>query len=42
MNGTNRWYVGLSNYDRMTQYPSQLGSIKLHVRRRLRARIIDQ
>lgn len=38
----NRWYVGWSNYYKMTQYPSQLLKIEAHVRRRLRSRIIGQ
>jgi len=42
MDRINRWYVGWSNYYKMSQYPSQLASIEAHVRRRLRARIVDQ
>ena len=38
----NRWYVGWSNYYGMTQYPAQLNGIEAHVRRRLRARQVDQ
>jgi group II intron reverse transcriptase/maturase len=38
----NNWYVGWSNYYSMTQYPSQLKAIEAHIRRRLRARIVDQ
>jgi RNA-directed DNA polymerase len=38
----NSWYVGWSNYYSMTQYPSQLKAIEAHIRRRLRARIVDQ
>lgn len=38
----NGWYVGWANYYSMTQYPSQLAGIEAHIRRRLRARIIDQ
>lgn len=38
----NQWYVGWANYYSMTQYPSQLRKIEAHVRRRLRARIVDQ
>ncbi len=38
----NQWYVGWSNYYKMTQYPSQLVKIEAHVRRRLRSRIISQ
>ncbi len=38
----NGWYVGWANYYSMTQYPSQLGAIEAHLRRRLRMRIIDQ
>lgn len=42
MDLVNRWYVGWSGYYRMTQYPSQLLRIEAHVRRRLRARFVDQ
>jgi group II intron reverse transcriptase/maturase len=38
----NKWYVGWSNYYKMTQYPSQLASIEAHVRRRLRSQIIAE
>jgi RNA-directed DNA polymerase len=38
----NSWYVGWAGYYGMTQYPSQLGAIEAHIRRRLRSRIIDQ
>jgi group II intron reverse transcriptase/maturase len=38
----NRWYVGWANYYSMTQYPTQLGKIEAHIRRRLRARLVDQ
>jgi RNA-directed DNA polymerase len=38
----NSWYMGWSNYFSMTQYPRQLAGIEAHVRRRLRARIVDQ
>lgn len=38
----NQWYVGWANYYSMTQYPSQLRKIEAHIRRRLRARIVDQ
>ena len=38
----NKWYVGWSNYYKMTQYPSQLYKIEAHIRRRLRSRIIGQ
>lgn len=38
----NQWYIGWSGYYRMTQYPSQLGRIEAHIRRRLRSRIIGQ
>lgn len=38
----NSWYVGWSNYYRMTQYPSQLKTIEAHIRRRLRSRMVDQ
>jgi RNA-directed DNA polymerase len=38
----NNWYEGWSGYYSMTQYPSQLGKIEAHIRRRLRSRIVDQ
>lgn len=38
----NRWYRGWANYYGMTNYPSQLKKIEAHIRRRLRARLIDQ
>jgi RNA-directed DNA polymerase len=38
----NSWYMGWSNYYRMTQYPSQLKTIESHIRRRLRSRMVDQ
>ena len=38
----NQWYVGWSNYYKMTQYPRQLRSIEQHIRRRLRARFVSQ
>ena len=38
----NRWYVGWSNYYQLTQYPSQLGKIEAHIRRRLRSRLVSQ
>lgn len=38
----NEWYTGWSSYYAMTQYPSQFTKIEAHIRRRLRARIIDQ
>ena len=42
MEAINRWYVGWAGYYEMTQYPKQLLRIEAHVRRRLRARIVDQ
>lgn len=42
MERINKWYVGWSNYHKMTQYPSQLAAIEAHVRRRLRSRIIGE
>jgi hypothetical protein len=42
MQRINEWYMGWSGYYLMTQYPAQLADIEAHVRRRLRARIIDQ
>jgi RNA-directed DNA polymerase len=38
----NRWFMGWSNYFKMTEYPSQFCKIQAHARRRLRARIIYQ
>lgn len=38
----NKWYVGWSNYYKMTEYPAQLKKIEAHVRRRLRSRIVSQ
>ncbi len=38
----NKWYVGWSNYFNMTYYPAQMKGIESHIRRRLRARIVDQ
>lgn len=38
----NSWYMGWSSYYSLTQYPSQLKAIEAHIRRRLRARIVDQ
>jgi RNA-directed DNA polymerase len=38
----NKWYQGWASYFKMTQYPSQLKSIEAHIRRRFRARIIQQ
>jgi RNA-directed DNA polymerase len=38
----NSWYVGWSNYYKMTHYPSQLAKIEAHVRRRLRSQIIGE
>lgn len=38
----NKWYTGWSSYYAMTQYPTQLAKIEAHIRRRLRARIVDQ
>jgi group II intron reverse transcriptase/maturase len=38
----NQWYVGWSNYYKMTQYPKQLLVIEKHIRRRLRARFVAQ
>lgn len=37
-----RWYRGWSNYFDMAQYPAQFKQIEAHIRRRLRARIVDQ
>jgi RNA-directed DNA polymerase len=42
MDKINSWYMGWSSYYSMTQYPSQLKHIEAHIRRRLRARIVDQ
>lgn len=38
----NSWYVGWSNYYKMTEYPAQLHKIEAHARRRLRSRIVSQ
>jgi hypothetical protein len=38
----NKWYIGWSEYYKMTQYPSQLKTIEAHVRRRLRSRLVGQ
>lgn len=38
----NKWYVGWTNYYKMTEYPAQFYSIEAHFRRRLRARIVCQ
>jgi RNA-directed DNA polymerase len=42
MKRINEWYIGWSSYYLMTQYPSQFAKIEGHIRRRLRARIVDQ
>ena len=42
MEKINKWYVGWSNYYKMTQYPSQLLSIEGHLRRRIRSQIIGE
>lgn len=42
MKRINEWYIGWSSYYLMTQYPSQFVTIEGHIRRRLRARIVDQ
>lgn len=42
MEAINKWYAGWAGYYEMTQYPRQLRKIEAHVRRRLRARIVDQ
>lgn len=38
----NQWYRGWSNYYGMTRFPFQLNLIEMHIRRRLRARIVVQ
>lgn len=38
----NEWYMGWSGYYLMTQYPAQFVKIEAHIRRRIRARIVDQ
>lgn len=38
----NSWYVGWSNYYKMTEYPYQLSVIEAHIRRRLRSRLVAQ
>ncbi len=42
MERINSWYIGWSGYYLMTQYPAQLRKIEAHIRRRLRARFVDQ
>lgn len=42
MKRINEWYMGWSGYYLMTQYPSQFVKIEAHIRRRLRARFVDQ
>jgi RNA-directed DNA polymerase len=42
LKSVNQWYEGWSNYYSLTNYPSQLRKIEAHIRRRLRARLIDQ
>jgi len=42
MRRINEWYIGWSGYYLMTQYPAQFVTIEGHIRRRLRARIVDQ
>jgi RNA-directed DNA polymerase len=42
MAAINKWYTGWSGYYEMTQYPAQLKKLEAHIRRRLRARIVDQ
>ncbi len=38
----NEWYMGWSGYYLVTQYPVQFVKIEAHIKRRLRARIVDQ
>lgn len=38
----NQWYKGWANYFSLTCYPSQLRTVEAHIRRRLRARLVDQ
>lgn len=38
----NLWYRGWANYFSMTYYPAQLRKIEVHIRRRLRSRVVDQ
>ncbi len=42
MKRINEWYMGWSGYYLMTQYPAQFVKIEAHIRRRIRARIVDQ
>jgi RNA-directed DNA polymerase len=42
MKRINEWYIGWSGYYLITQYPAQFVTIEGHIRRRLRARIVDQ
>jgi len=38
----NSWYRGWASYFKMTQYPIQLQSVEVHIRRRLRAKLVSQ
>jgi group II intron reverse transcriptase/maturase len=38
----NIWYKGWTFYFKMTQFPAQLAAIEAHIRRRLRARFVNQ
>lgn len=38
----NKWYRGWASYFKMTQYPAQLKAIEAHIRRRFRARFVNQ
>jgi len=42
MDKINSWYVGWSNYFKMTQYPAQFKKVEAHIRRRLRSRIVGE
>jgi len=42
MDKVNKWYVGWSNYYKMTQYPAQLATIESHLRRRIRSQIVGE
>ena len=42
MEEVNKWYRGWASYFKMTQFPAQLRAIETHIRRRIRARIVNQ
>jgi RNA-directed DNA polymerase len=40
VDGINKWYVGWSNYYRISQYTRQFSNLEAHIRRRLRAQLV--